>query len=322
MTNFKYILFIILLSACNKQETAPCDYISDYYPLIYEAEYEYWSENYEKSFGLYQEAFKNCEPKNTPFFNELSKIAELAARLNKKDLAIEFIEKAIQDGGNIQTFIDDTIYDDVLATEKGNALISNYDQLRETYLETIDIELRNEIQAMMQKDQFYRGNHERYKENSNKQDSIDDVNTARLIAIFEEIGYPDDQIVGHMNIDFVPTDISGILLHTEDSIRMNYFVPKLKEFISQGKAEPRILGNIIDQYHLYNDKPQIYGTYQSQDTYYASMIENRELINKNRLSIGLPTLELNEKLDSIKCVKRPHIMPQSCEKLFKYLSKN
>lgn len=315
-----FFLLSFLLFACKNTRNETCNYITDYYPLVYEAELEYWEENYEKAFELYKTAFNNCNPKNTPILNELLKITEIAAILNKKEVAIDYMLLSIKNGSDIQSFKNDSIFQNVLKSQKGQELIKNYDSLRHLYLQGININLRHEFQSMQLSDQLYRGRGPEHWD-WEKQDSLDNLNTKRLIEIFEEIGFPDEHILGHTNIDWSPTNINGILLHTEDSIRMNYFVPKMKEFISQGHAEPTILGNMIDQYHLYKDKPQVYGTYQAQDNYYATMIDDRETINQNRLSIGLSTLEVKEKLDSIKCVKQPHFMGQSCEKLFRYLSK-
>ena len=56
---------------------------------------------------------------------------------------------------------------------------------------------------------------------------------------------------------------------------------------------------MIDQYYLYNDEPQIYGTYQAQSGGYATMIDNLKKVDSNRISIGLPPLELKERKDSI-----------------------
>ena len=94
-------------------------------------------------------------------------------------------------------------------------------------------------------------------------------------------------------------DIGLLLVHTDDSIRMNYFVPKLKGFVENGYSHPRILGNIIDQYYLYNNEPQIYGTYKTRDGVYSDMIPDLKKVDSNRLSIGLPPLRLKEKKDSL-----------------------
>lgn len=82
-------------------------------------------------------------------------------------------------------------------------------------------------------------------------------------------------------------------------------MPKLKEFVKAGTCSPKTLGGVIDQFYLYNGEPQTHGTYESQDSKYANMIDDRGQVNKNRTSIGLPSLELEEKIDSVKRINYP-----------------
>ena len=84
---------------------------------------------------------------------------------------------------------------------------------------------------------------------------------------------------------------------------MNYFVPKVKEFVKNGTASPYTLGTMIDQYYLYNGEPQIYGTYGAQGGGYANMIDDLKKVESNRISIGLPTLEQKERKDSLNKIK-------------------
>ena len=155
---------------------------------------------------------------------------------------------------------------------------------------------------MSRLDQLYRNGH--YQDN--EQDSIDKLNTNRLKEIFEQFQYPNNQVIGSYSVDRIHTDITTMLLHTSDSIRMSYFVPKLKEFVKAGTCSPTTLGQVIDQFYLYNGEPQTHGTYESKDSRYAKMIGDRGQVNKNRISIGLPSLELNEKIDSVKRINHPN----------------
>jgi hypothetical protein len=56
---------------------------------------------------------------------------------------------------------------------------------------------------------------------------IDNLHEKRLIEIFESIGYPTDKIVGPRTMDY-PVDVGLLLLHTKDSMRMNYLFQKSK----------------------------------------------------------------------------------------------
>ena len=295
------IVLILVLSSCKKQEECSgCNYITDYYQIIYKADVEYMTENYEKAFELYQKAFNSCAVINTPTYNELSNFAETCAILGENDLAIKFIKKRIKNGYEIKWLMENPNFDKVFASEKGRELVSNYDKLRKDALYNLNLALREEIKAMGVEDQKYRNEKNTlYKENAAKQEAIDDYNTNRIIEIFNEFGYPNETIIGGFSVDRSSVNISTILLHTSDSIRMNYFVPKLTEFVRNGSCPPNVLGTIIDQYYLYNGEPQINGTYTKPNGNYSSMIPNLKKVDSNRISIGLPPLRLQEKKDSL-----------------------
>jgi len=106
-------------------------------------------------------------------------------------------------------------------------------------------------------------------------------------------GYPGDDLIGPFNVDFSHSDITILLLHTSDSIRINYFIPKLKEYVKEGACDPETLGVVIDNLHLYNDELQVMGTYENRE---ENMISDKGQVNQNRLEIGLPTLEMQKKL--------------------------
>lgn len=148
---------------------------------------------------------------------------------------------------------------------------------------------------MKRADQMYRNKN--YKENIAKQDSIDKIHEKRLIEIFKTVGYPTERIVGQTNMDN-HVDVELMLLHTDDSIRINYFVPKIKEFVKNGTASPLTLGRIIDQYYLYNGEPQIYGTYRAQGGGYANMINDLKKLIATVSPLDC-LLGINRKKDSL-----------------------
>uniref|UniRef100_UPI0040494EFE DUF6624 domain-containing protein n=1 Tax=Flavobacterium sp. TaxID=239 RepID=UPI0040494EFE len=290
------ILLSIIFLGCQTEKKSECNYIIDYYQTVYKADLEFETENFEKAFELYHDAFKSCNAKNTSTFNEIGKYTESSAILNKFDITYEFAKEQILNGVELSRFENNENFSEFLSSNFGQKLVSEYDMLRKEFEKNADFELRDELISMRSADQMYRNSN--YQENIAKQDSIDKLHEKRLIEIFETIGYPTDKIVGQHTRDY-PVDVGLFLLHTDDSIRMNYFVPKIKEFVKNGTAPPRTLGTMIDQYYLYNGEPQIYGTYGAQNGGYANMIDDLKKVDSNRISIGLPPLELKEKKDSL-----------------------
>ena len=292
------LLLISTVVSCQTDKKTDCNYITDYYPIIYEADLEFEAENYEKAFELYEVAFNSCKAKNTPTYNEIGNFAASSAILGKFDITYEYAKKQIQNGLELNRFQNNSAFDKFLSSDYGKKFISEYDNLRKDFIDNADLKLRDELIAMRDADQIYfRSNNPEVKE---KQDSIDQLHEKRLIEIFESIGYPTDEMVGPHSRNF-KVDLEILLLHTKDSIRMNYFIPKVKEFVKNGTASPKTLGRIIDQYYLYNGEPQIYGTIQNGEV--SNPINDLEKVDSKRVSIGLPPLELRKKKDSINRLK-------------------
>lgn len=295
------LLIFSVVFSCSENKKSECNYITDYYQTIYKADYEFETGNYQKAFDLYQTAFSSCEPITTLGYNEIAKFAETTAILKKYDLTYVFVRKSILEGSELSRFQTNTNFEGFMASKYGKQLELEYDTLRSQFMDKIDLKLRNELISMHFADQMYRS--QGSDADWTKQDSIDKLHELRLIELFESVGYPNDEMVGPYSLDMNQTDVGLLLLHTDDSIRINYFVPKVKEFVKKGKASPNVVGTMIDQYYLYNKEPQIYGTYTKQGGGYANMINDLKKVDSNRIWIGLAPLDLQQKKDSLNKIK-------------------
>lgn len=289
-------ILLSILFGCSVNKKSECNYITDYYQTIYKADYEFETKNFQKAFGLYQTAFNSCEPITTLGYNEIVKFAETTAILKKYNLTFEFVKKSILNGTELSKFQNNTNFEGFMASKYGKQIDQEYEALRNQFMDRIDLKLRNELILMRFADQGIRN------QGSNtdwtKIDSVDKLHERRLIEIFESIGYPNDEIIGPPSLDGRLTDLGPILLHTDDSIRLNYFVPKIREFVRKGKASPYYVGAMIDQYYYYHKEPQIYGTIRG-----VNMIDNLKKVDSNRVSIGLAPLDLARKMDSLNKIK-------------------
>ena len=287
--NMKQIITLLLISGlvgCS-ESTTDCNYITDYYPKIYEAELHYYQKDYQRAFEIYTTAFNSCEPKNTPVHNEINKYSEICAILGKDELALKFIKKRIDQGSEIKWIQQDPIYDRVLNSENGKKLVLEYEQSRADYLSNINLQLRNELQRMIELDQQHNM--------TPAKDSMFRANDNRLVEIFEEYGYPNGEVIGGYNIDRTSSNPHILLLHSSDSIRLNYFIPKMLKFVKDGAAPPQELGSLYDNLELFNGNPQTHGTYEGSE-----LISSLSEVDANRQRIGLPTLEIAKKLDSLR----------------------
>lgn len=146
--------------------------------------------------------------------------------------------------------------------------------------------LREKLMEMKIRDQLFRSDDFSDYTYQSKRDSVDAINEKELIYIFEKIGYPNETT---HDFDERLTGISSILLHTSDSIRVNYFIPKMKIFVKNGACLPQILANIIDQYYLYSNDYQIYNSYLNDP-----ILHDTATTKKLRKEIGLhPSLSID-----------------------------
>lgn len=211
-------LALILVISCSQKSKPVCNYITDYHQTIYQAELAYELKKYDGALELYQSAFNTCTPINTNTYNEIEKYAKICVILGHDKQARDFIKLGLRNGDELKWKLEEPVYNKIFTTEDGQKLIANYAHIRSEYLKGINLELRKEIQEMNRLDQLYRNR--QYQEN--KQDSIDKVNTSRLREIFEQFGYPNNQVIGSYSVDKIHTDIITMLLHTSDSIRLSY----------------------------------------------------------------------------------------------------
>lgn len=117
-----------------------------------------------------------------------------------------------------------------------------------------------------------------------------DLKNAKLMKwIFDNYGYPSLQKVGVFGNDDVFLPMSTFFSHMSASQDYPYFEKKLKRYLEMGDCTPREYSTMVDRYHLQVLKDKIlYGSYIGVDG-----ISDTIQVNKNRKSVGLPSLKHN-----------------------------
>lgn len=260
-----------------------------YYKNIVIADSLFAVKKYTAAYNLFNKTFKEFEPLNTFRFREYTRY------IISKDLAGETVTKEELEtllskygGGSSMYVHKDPTFKKLF--EKYNIDKDQIDSLSSSYKKTLKIDLRNQLFKAIEEDQYYRT----YYEGPDKDKlwkKSDSINEKLLVDLFEKNIFPNEKVIGPKFYEGSAVDIELLLLHTEDSIRMNYFLPKIKKFVLEGKCNPYIYAMMIDQYHLYNDKEQLYGTYNTEElspekyTYYNE--------NRRKLEIGLPSIQFD-----------------------------
>lgn len=275
------LFLLIILFSCKSTYTKIGDKDANYIPYylkVYEADSLYLVENYQESYKILDSVFKRYEPINTQMYYEVINYMKLKVMLNKKISRKETENWILNYGVTLSRLENDSILNSYYS--KDDRLKKDYPRLREKFMSNLQLDLRDEIAKMIEQDQLYRKKD--YQANIDKQDEIDEINAKRYIEIFNQFGYPSARVIGDYSIDKRIINEGIILLHTNNEERINYFLPKILEYIKKGEAYPMLYANMYDQYYLYNGGEQYYGSYTNKVD-----IPITEL-NRRRKTIGLP----------------------------------
>lgn len=296
------ILVFLLISVVGfsqkKKINEEYDYINNYYQFVYQAHYEYLSENYQKAYDLLKTAEKNCPLLKQMEINEPAILAECAMRLNKPDEAVHYIEILVRDyGAKFENFKDATLYKDIQNTRYWKKLERKAKKYHEAYLKQVDLDLRNEILKMMEEDQSVRIN--RDYEGLKRVDSLNNLKFKKIVADCD--CFPDEMFpqFGNYTIDdnfFHPTTF---VFHISRE-RAEYWKPIFLDLIRRGRAPADIYGKLIDS-NLRSNGVYLYGIYSGIE---KDLIEDFENLDKRRIAVGLPPWQLRK--DILELIKKKY----------------
>lgn len=116
---------------------------------------------------------------------------------------------------------------------------------------------------------------------------IDSINFVRIIKFIKEHGYPNEKLLGksYKKHESVSLAAPAILLHNSSRVVQEPTFNLLKEEVEKGNMKPEALALILDKYYVYYKGYSLYHT-----QFKKACIENKEIVNKARLEIGLRAL--------------------------------
>jgi len=323
-TNILLLLSTILFFSCSSRAKQTSIEVSakkeinyiPYYLNVYEADSLFYAKNFEKTFNLLDELFTEFEPINVIGYDEYLLYTKVSILLGKKMNYKNVYSNLILNFGYTSEYLKkDSLLN--IGLLKSQIDSNEYKILRKTYLSKIDFELRDEIIEMVKFDQKFR---KETIENKGLIDSLDGIELAKIDLInkdklFKILNkeFPNRNKIGKSDAygksEYESTKIFSIinhLAHNDDSYK--YLSERLHYFIELGECNPYNLAALNDsKYTQFIDYKDIY-IGDSLNMKYKNIISNlyfyrrfdvlsklnsklKEKTNKNRMIIGLPSVE-------------------------------
>ena len=299
MKNFLLIIICLLVfPSMMVTDDFCCDYIATgYYQLIYEADIAYLMGNKEEAFNKITEAKKNCNLLEQPMYYEMSRYVELLSERNEFSEAVHYMTILVKDYGYSSEYFEKQDYFQYLNSNVNWSNIKvELDSLNKLFYAKETIQLSKKLEEMCANDQKVRkecrvNNTPECWQTMNKTDSI---NEKQMKEIFEQYGYPNERVIGRKD-PMLAGRITPMIMHFEDTA---YFKPVLLQFIKKGECPPIVLGSFVDSRQRMESRTDKF-IYRMYDNEIDDAIWDIANLDNRRKSIGLPSMEMKHKRDSI-----------------------
>ena len=281
----KFVLaFLISTNLFAQTDDCKCDYIQDYYQLVYQAQISYLQNDFDAAYDLLKQAEQNCELLNQNGIEEISILVKVSLKKEKYSDFTFYLEKLLNQGYNIEYFENHPDFIGITNINSWDELKERSLQIYDTWYAKLNLDLRDELAQMISEDQRVRMGKSYYDEEMRE---IDDYNEKRFKEILAEFGYPDEQVIGNYNIGEKSVNPRILAFHIKD---IEYFKPLFLEYVRCGKAPADLYANLIDSH---NRKNGIF-TYGIYSNVTPEQIENFENLDERRINAGLRPYEMEK----------------------------
>lgn len=276
------LAFLISVNVFAQTDDCKCDYIKDYYQLVYEAEINYMQNDFDKAYNFLKQAEKNCEIL-IPGRYEIDMLVEISFKKGLHKDALSYIEQALYKGIKISYFETYPNFEGITEVKGWKKLKEKSQKIYDEWYSKLNLDLRSELAEMIEEDQRVRQGKIQYDEMR----EVDDYNEKRLKEILAEFGYPNERIIGDHNTDEKSVPIDVFALHIKD---IEYFKPLFLEYVRCGKAPATLYASLIDS-HNRRTGMFTYGIYQNVK---PENIEDFENLDERRINAGLRPYEMEK----------------------------
>lgn len=310
------ILYLIFLLTTNivfgaENNSDSLIFVTKYYPLINKAELSIVNEDYKQALENYKVAFTVVE-KRKPFARDLFNAAVCGSKLNDSLFIYSCLTNLVSKGATIDYLTKSTSFKDFFQTTLGMSVMKEYPAQRELLLNSINLEVKNELNTLFETDQYFRRKPDNYTVYGDTITKIDDYNINRLIEIIDKYGFPDETLIGIDDSLSVMPLFCTVIWH--QSSYKNYEVKQkliqiLKKASCEGKIDPHVFGRLtghfsgLDSYFtmpffkvMCRDNSECEKDEELKDkvgkwVYRELPPEKENLINQKRFRVGLETVD-------------------------------
>jgi hypothetical protein len=294
-------VYFFFANAIQSQDTHNPDYITNgYYQLIYEADIALLENNDDCAFQKLQAAEKVCPLIEQDHYHEITNYTKLLIKRDSCDKALYYLEKlASEYGENPLVLLGNLVEDSLVIASCGKTTVMDsvfpilYEKYQKFYTPEKKV-LVEELIAICETDQKVRegwGTNRWTDEKKQQMYDTDERNATRLLEIVNEHGFPNTKLYG-MDNEHLLRGLGVVLVH----ISLNHNIKDMiLQLIKQGECDPSLYGFIIDRELLEKggkNAKYLYGIYNNAND---DQIESVEQIDERRLSIGMPTRQMEKK---------------------------
>jgi len=256
----------------------------EYHQLFYEAKYEYENENYNLAYQLFDSLYATYDREVSITDGGYSMFLISAEKSGNCYQAFEGIKFLVEKAGEPKEYLSADSNEISLVYKRSGFDDFLYDHYRKIYLSNINFDLRKRITTLNELDQKYRRG-PRTEEITKKRIAQDKINAKNLIDFFNTHGYPSSQLIGNTTIDNKHIFLTAVIRHASDSLKTNFFLPKMLESIqNDGFCPPDFYRSILEQHRQRKGLPPMFTYNSSADDYE---------IDQNRIQAGLPPLKMD-----------------------------
>lgn len=273
-TIFKIIPILFFVGTFGQSKK--CNYIEDYYPLVYRGQLSYLKKQNDSAYFYLKQAEKNCGLLYNSRTNEIGILADLETEKKNYSNAFKYIRMLLENGNKFSDIEEDETFKSLKSKNNWQKLKSESDLIYKNWYQHLNLDLRNEIVKMTDEDQRVRTT----KVSKEEFERIDSINENRFKEIFKTYGYPTQNLIGNWSLDQKNADVLLFAFHFKD---IEYFKPLFFDFVKNGQAEPELYAGLIDSH----DRNRGIFTYRIYSNLTDEQIEDLPNLDKRRVSVGL-----------------------------------